>query len=146
MKFPWHGFYWDLCFPCWAIRNHVMELSTVGHVISDWPQTGAFDFTEIVSNHRLRPAAVCQYEYLKKTKHARCSFFRKFGVLCFLETLVLRFALLPYYRQIVRLRILKIFSQYGLSRCRLWLLYENKILDFLTNLFWSGYFSSFKWK
>ena len=28
-----------------------------------------------------------------------CSFFGKFGVLCFLETLVLRFALLPYYRR-----------------------------------------------
>ena len=31
----------------------------------------------------------------------KCSFFGKFDVLCFLETLVLRFALLPYYRQIM---------------------------------------------
>ena len=31
----------------------------------------------------------------------KCSFFGKFGVLCFLETPVLRFALLPYYRRIV---------------------------------------------
>ena len=29
----------------------------------------------------------------------KCSFFGKFGVLCFLETIVLRFALLPYYWQ-----------------------------------------------
>ena len=29
----------------------------------------------------------------------KCSFFEKFGVLCFLETPVLRFALLPYYRR-----------------------------------------------
>ena len=29
----------------------------------------------------------------------KCSFFEKFGVLCFLETPVLRLALLPYYRQ-----------------------------------------------
>ena len=29
----------------------------------------------------------------------KCSFFGKFGVLCFLETTVLKFALLPYYRQ-----------------------------------------------
>ena len=44
----------------------------------------------------------------KKTKHAKfsekltfkCLFFGKFGVLCFLETPVLRFALLPYYRRI----------------------------------------------
>ena len=28
----------------------------------------------------------------------KCSFFGKFGVLCFLETPVLRFVLLPYYR------------------------------------------------
>ena len=31
----------------------------------------------------------------------KCSFFGKFGVLCFLEIPVLRFALLPYYRRIV---------------------------------------------
>ena len=29
----------------------------------------------------------------------KCPFFRKFNVLCFLETPVLRFALLPYYRR-----------------------------------------------
>ena len=29
----------------------------------------------------------------------KCSFFEKFGVLCFLETPVLRFALLPYYQR-----------------------------------------------
>ena len=31
----------------------------------------------------------------------KCSFFGKFGVLCYLETPVLRFAFLPYYRQII---------------------------------------------
>ena len=30
----------------------------------------------------------------------KCSFFGKFGVLCFCETPILRFALLPYYRGI----------------------------------------------
>ena len=30
----------------------------------------------------------------------KCSFFGKFGVLCFLETAVLRFALLSYYRRL----------------------------------------------
>ena len=29
----------------------------------------------------------------------KCSFFGKFGVLCLLETPILRFALLPYYRR-----------------------------------------------
>ena len=38
----------------------------------------------------------------------KCSgFFGKFGVLCFVETLVLRFALLPYYR-----RLKPIFKQF----------------------------------
>ena len=31
----------------------------------------------------------------------KCSFFGKFGVLCLLETPVLRFALLPYYRRFI---------------------------------------------
>ena len=34
----------------------------------------------------------------------KCSFFGKFGVLCFLETLVLRFALLRYYRKTADLK------------------------------------------
>ena len=35
----------------------------------------------------------------------KCLFFGKFDVLCFLETPVLRFALLPYYRQNIAIRI-----------------------------------------
>ena len=31
----------------------------------------------------------------------KCSFFGKFGVLCFHETPDLRFALLPYYRRVL---------------------------------------------
>ena len=38
------------------------------------------------------------YVWLSGSKN--CSFFGKFGVHCFLETPVLRFALLPYYRQL----------------------------------------------
>ena len=30
----------------------------------------------------------------------KCLFFEKFGVLCFLETLLLRFVILPYYRRL----------------------------------------------
>ena len=45
-----------------------------------------------------------QNEYFKKTKPTKfckkCLFFGKFGVLCFLETPVLRFALLAYYRHL----------------------------------------------
>ena len=38
-------------------------------------------------------ACTCAYQWGKK-----CSFVKRFGVLCFLETPILRFALLPYYR------------------------------------------------
>ena len=41
---------------------------------------------------------MCTYVGVSGSKN--CSFFGKFGVLCFLETSVLRFTLLPYYRRI----------------------------------------------
>ena len=37
------------------------------------------------------------HTYVCVTGGKKCSFFGKSGVLCFLETPVLRFALLPYY-------------------------------------------------
>ena len=37
------------------------------------------------------------HTYVSLSGGKKCSFFEKFGVLCFLETPVLRFALLPYY-------------------------------------------------
>ena len=46
----------------------------------------------------IRQKGESQNGCFKKTKHAKCLFFGKFGVLCFLEKPVLRFALLPYYR------------------------------------------------
>ena len=60
----------------------------------------------------------------------KCSFFRKFGVLCFLETPILRFTLLPYYRRIalpvyarcskyifdLQLKILVIIFKEGIQR------------------------------
>ena len=39
------------------------------------------------------------YTYVCVSRSKRCSFCETFGVLCFLETPVLRFALLPYYRR-----------------------------------------------
>ena len=36
--------------------------------------------------------------YVHVSGGKKCSFFRKFDLLCFLETLVLRFAFLPYHR------------------------------------------------
>ena len=49
--------------------------------------------------------------------------FRKFGVLCFLETPVFRFALLPYYRRIRFRAIFPFFSYFIQSRVFLSVLY-----------------------
>ena len=38
-------------------------------------------------------------KYVSLSGGKKCQFFGKFGLLCFLVTSVLRFALLPYYRQ-----------------------------------------------
>ena len=40
------------------------------------------------------------YDLIRTRVCKKCLFFGKFSVLCFLETPVLRFALLPYYRRI----------------------------------------------
>ena len=40
-----------------------------------------------------------RHTYISVSGGKKCLFFGKFGVLCFLETPVLRFPLLPYYRQ-----------------------------------------------
>ena len=80
----------------------------------------------------IRQKGKSQNRCFKKTKHAKFSekrtflppdthtymcvsggnkrsFFGKFGVLCFLETLVLIFAYLPYYRQYSVINILRLF-------------------------------------
>ena len=49
------------------------------------------------SEHFLPPD---RHTYVYVSGGKKCSFFGKFGVLCFRETLVLRFALLRYYRRI----------------------------------------------
>ena len=67
----------------------------------------------IISIIVLRQKGESQNGCFKKTKHSKfsekhifyplirkkCSFFGKFGVLCFLKTPVLRFAILSYYRR-----------------------------------------------
>ena len=49
------------------------------------------------------PIKTMQMENMKMKKNGgkKCFFFENFGVLCFLETPVLRFAHLPYYRRII---------------------------------------------
>ena len=49
--------------------------------------------------------------YERVSAGKKCSFFGKFPVLCFLETPVLRFAFLPYYRRVVYMPIWQLFIQ-----------------------------------
>ena len=48
------------------------------------------------SEHLLPPDT---HMYVCVSRGKKCSFFGKLGVFCFLETAVLRFALLPHYQQ-----------------------------------------------
>ena len=52
-------------------------------------------YTRTKNKHLLPPDT---HTYVSVSGGKKCSFFEKFDVLCFLETPVLRFALLPYYR------------------------------------------------
>ena len=62
------------------------------------------------------------YAHVKKCQ----GFFGKFGVLCFLETPVLRFALLPYYRQYWRESFLNPWYEKHVNS----LLYVHDLFDF----------------
>ena len=46
------------------------------------------------------PSPPNTHTYVCVSGGKKCSFFGKFGVFCFVETSVLRFTLLPYYRRI----------------------------------------------
>ena len=50
------------------------------------------------NKHFLNPDT---HTYVSVLGSKKCSFFGKFCVLCFLETPILRFALLPHYRRVV---------------------------------------------
>ena len=61
------------------------------------PQTGVSrkqDTPNFPKNEHFLPPDTHTYVWVSEGK--KCSFFRKFGVLCFLETPILRFALLLY--------------------------------------------------
>ena len=65
----------------------------------------------------------------------KCSFLEKFGMLCFLETPVLRFALLPYYRQIIASCIIKVKN---FMRRLIWVckkMHSTQNVSFALNLF-----------
>ena len=82
----------------------------------------------------------------------KCSFFGKFGVLCFLETPVLKFALLPYYRRSFvsplfpsNIQQLLLHLSLGRLRCRrqFWqgVLSDNYSEKFPVNQLWRSPFS-----
>ena len=93
-------------------RNCVVFKKVAKNIL--FPFFKAFKLFRITAQPKLRKYLQCYFSSVirqkgesqngcfKKTKHAKFSekrtFFGKFGVLCFLETPVLRFALLPYYR------------------------------------------------
>ena len=64
-------------------------------------KNGCFKKTKHAKFPDKRTFLTCWYAhtYVCVSGGKKYSFFGKFGVLCFLETPVLRFALLPYYRQ-----------------------------------------------
>ena len=108
--------------PCWIsseIADHVLTARNLSFILSknDWQmsvfylwsflrlyinllviwqkdesQNGCFKKTKYAKFSEKRTLRTCAYQGFKKY-----SFFGKFGMLCFLETRVLRFALLPYY-------------------------------------------------
>ena len=60
-----------------------------------------------IENHRIKTSVIwqkgdSQTACVCVSGGKKCLFFGNFGVLCFLETPVLRFALLPYYRRKVQ--------------------------------------------
>ena len=70
----------------------------------------------------------------------KCSFLEKFGMLCFLETPVLRFALLPYYRQIIASSIIKVKN---FMRRLIWVckkMHSTQNVSFALNLFSFSFF------
>ena len=75
--------------------------------------------------------SMCMYMYMCLSGDKKCSFFRKCSVLCFLVTTVLRFVLLPYYRQIVE-NMLRSKKMVSLTTPPL-LLKQNQLLLILFN-------------
>ena len=94
------------------------------------------------TNISFLPPDVCVSEGKK------CLLFGKFGVLCFLETPVLRFALLPYYRRYCLLLILfrnvillvnsiKIWLNILVIFSRIWCLMNKDVKTFFHTFQWA---------
>ena len=81
-----------------------VKLETNSSIISqkDQPENGCFKKTKQVKFSEKGTF----FTYVCVSGSKKCSFFGKFCVHCFLETPVLRFALLAYYRRFLTFRVL----------------------------------------
>ena len=80
-------------------RNAEVNSSVIRQ--KDESQNGCFKKTKHVKFPEKQTFLTSWYTHVHdRVSRGKCSFFGKFGVLCFLETPVLRFALLRYYRRI----------------------------------------------
>ena len=68
--------------------------------ISKWVFSRKQSTPNFSKNEDFLPPSPDTHTYVCKSGGKKCSFFGKFGVLFYLETPVLRFALLPNYQQI----------------------------------------------
>ena len=60
-----------------------------------------WDIFKNIFSYRTPPVAASEISS-KMSGDKKCLFFRKFGVLCFLVPIIIRFAFLPYYRRNIR--------------------------------------------
>ena len=101
----------------------------------NFPKNEHFLLPDTHTKHFLPPDT---HKYVCVSGGKNCSFFGKFGVLSFLETPVLRFALLPYYwRKNTRVNKVNIIRSIYVILCTIWYNLHNsknvrnslKILD-----------------
>ena len=93
-------------FPYQTNKNHAIELSTVGHVISEYHWKSNFDFTEIVNNYGLKWRSACQIW------------------ITFHFSLTLPIQLWKYSPSMVLAKVGRNYYQ------------KNRILEFLAKIFW----------
>ena len=79
---------------CVSLKHHFVGNKTNRRILKQSPS----NFPK--NEHFLQPDT---RTYVRVSGSKKCLFFGKFGVLCFPETPVLRFAILPYYRRFLLL-------------------------------------------
>ena len=83
------------------------------------------------NGHFLPPYSTCTY--VCESGGKKCTFFGKFDVICFLETPVLIFALLPYYLQNVHKYLRQLSYTSRLFDCTVYFIFYLHFLMFTQN-------------